>query len=107
MKLRLKLKTMKNLEITADWILNNFSHTGYYPGDGTASIFCDSSDLKWNKLALKGIPYDYSEVFENEIGEFQAEFHFELNDIAEIAPEFYKKGMEYNNINKEYKVKRR
>jgi hypothetical protein len=30
---------MKNLQITADWILCNFSHTGSYPGDGTGSFF--------------------------------------------------------------------
>ncbi len=98
---------MKNIEITADWILNNFHHTAYCLGLGdetTISIYCEYDDLKWNELALKGIPYEYNEC-ENEIGEFQAEFHFELNDVAEIAPEFYKKGMEIDKTQREWRAK--
>lgn len=97
---------MKKLQITADWILCNFSHTGSYPGDGTGSIFCDISDAKWNELALEGIPYEYEE-FENEIGEFEAEYHFKLDDVAEIAPIFYKKGIEINNSNAKFQENRK
>ena len=98
---------MKNIEITADWILNNFHHTTYCLGLGdetTISIYCEYNDLKWNELALKGIPYKYEEC-ENEMGEFQCEFHFELNDVADIAPEFYKKGMEIDKSQREWRAK--
>ncbi len=93
---------MKTIEITADWILENFHHTGCFPGDGTATIYCDEFDMKWNVLALNDVLYTYSENSENEIGEFEAEFYFQLKDIAEIAPIFYKKGMQINNSNKKF-----
>jgi len=90
---------MKNLQITADWILNNFSHTASCSGDGTVSIFCDFCDIKWNDLALEGITYEYGEEYQNEIGESEAEYYFNLTDIIEIAPTFYKKMMEINDSN--------
>jgi hypothetical protein len=90
---------MKTLQITADWILNNFSHEGWYPGDGFGSIFCDFSDVKWIVLALENINFEFSEVTENEIGIYEAEFHFLLSDISSIAPDFYKEAMEINDAN--------
>jgi hypothetical protein len=92
---------MKNLQITADWILCNFSHSASCKGDGTVSIFCDPDDIKWNTLALDGISYEYGEDEINEIGELEAEFYFRLIDIKKLAPKFYKKMMEINDANSE------
>jgi hypothetical protein len=89
---------MKILQITADWILSNFCNTVMCSGDGTVNIFCDSCDIKWIMLALDDIVYEYGEEVD-ENGEFQAEFHFKLNDVAIIAPIFCKDKMEINNVN--------
>lgn len=97
---------MKAIQITADWILSNFSHTGSYPGNETAIIYCDSQDIKWNILALEGITYEYSEVDQNEINEFEASFRFKLADIKDIAPQFYENAIGINNRNKQAKINR-
>jgi hypothetical protein len=97
---------MKNIQITADWILSNFHHTGGYHVDGTGTIYCDSDDIKWNVIALEGVLYEYSETDQNEVNEFEASFRFRLADIKEIAPKFYENAMDINNRNKQAKINR-
>lgn len=94
---------MKNITITADWILSLFHHTGWFPGDGSGSIYCDSSDFKWNQLVFESNDIQYEIIeYEDKHG-FEFEFKFIISDIKEIAPIFHAKCMEIHEANKNNK----
>ena len=89
---------MKNITITADWILNNFSESNFCCKDGWCSIKCSLSDAKWNILALQEIDFTYNEIKERD--RHFAHIHFKIEPLKEIAPEFYSHMMEVNNLTK-------
>ena len=78
---------MKKIEITADWILNNFPHSHTATGD-LGLIEVKYNDAKWIYLVFEQCGIDYEEAFYDEEND-DIGIEFSVSDIEDICPKLY------------------
>lgn len=91
------------IELTTDWILNNLT-TSNYSVNGDVLITCDGENYHWIILALNTLNIEYTndELFDEYDVEFEYPeyfFSFNLEDIKDKSPIFYKNMYELNERN--------
>lgn len=81
---------MKKIELTPEWLLDNFSHTLHCNGTD-ALIVSSIEESHWVKLAFDTLEIDYSdnEYFNEDNETFNTHFEFNLEDIKEECPNLY------------------
>lgn len=97
---------MKKIEITAEWILENFPVSTYADGLGNVTIHTvNISDSNWIELALESMDIFYetydTEDWENEI--FEIFYEFRLESIKDDCPNLYKEWLIMDMRNSAFK----
>lgn len=98
------------IELTPEWVLNELPDSLYANGKGKGEVFTeDIVSSRWIKLALNtlDIPFIEEEYYDDK-DVWTSAFEFQIEDIKEECPSFYKRMKEmdlwnskflYNQIN--------
>lgn len=91
----------KIIELTPEWVLNEFSHSLYADGMGIISVYTHcAANATWITKALDTLSIPYKAMEDSELQSFF--FEFKIEDIQEECPILCKKLKDINNNNKNY-----
>lgn len=103
---------MKKIELTPEWLLENFHHTACTSDDFKSISYVTTDDYWWMKLGADAleIPYEEEENWlEDENGNYAGcdiVFTFKIEDLKEVCPNMYKKASELAESNRKLRLER-